>query len=170
MYFSDLSHSRSSLHIFSTDIYWPLKLVSSPDPMHPLIRKTKSISGADACSCDTNLATWNFLRQTRSTINTIGNLYDPTLHLHQLFSWRQKLTFVMTSKLTLFGDSTMNIKSTRRAFGFFLPAECAVMYTCYQKRRRSFRGVVNFCLSLLSANWVLSAYFHAGLEISVCAY
>ena len=36
--------------------------------------------------------------------------------------------------------------------------------------RRSFGGVVNFCLSLLSAYWVLSAYFLAVFEISVCSY
>ena len=88
------------------------------------------------------------------------------IKLHQLFSSRQEPTFVMASQLTLFGDQTVNIKSTRRAFGFVLPAEYAVKYT----QRRGFGGVVDFCLSLLSAFWVLSAYFLAVLEMSVCAY
>ena len=56
----------------------------------------------------------------------------------------------------------MNIKSTWRAFGFFLPAEHAVHVLL--KRCRDFGGVVNFSLSLLSA------YFLAVLEISVCTY
>ena len=40
----------------------------------------------------------------------------------------------------------------------------------YTKRRRGFWGVVNFYLSLLSAYWVLSAYFLAVLEISICGF
>ena len=74
--------------------------------------------------------------------------------------------FVVASQLTLFGGPTVDIKSTRRAFWFFLPAKYAVM--CMQ--RRGFGGMVNFCLSLLSAHWVLSTYFLAVFEISVCAY
>ena len=38
------------------------------------------------------------------------------------------------------------------------------------KRRHGFGGVVNFCLSLLRAYWVLRAYLLAVLEISVRAY
>ena len=59
----------------------------------------------------------------------IDDLYDSTLHLNQLFWYasRHKPTFIMASQLTLFGDSTVNIKSTRRAFGSFLLAE----YICY---------------------------------------
>ena len=73
---------------------------------------------------------------------------------------------VVASQLTLSGGPTVNIKSPRRAFWFFLPAEYAVMYT----QRGDFGGVVNFCLPLLSAYWVLSAYFLAVFENSVCAY
>ena len=43
----------------------------------------------------------------------IDDLYDSTLNLHQLFSSRQEPTFIMASQLTLFGDSTVNTKSTR---------------------------------------------------------
>ena len=57
---------------------------------------------------------------------SIDDLYVSTLHLHQLFSSRQEPTFVMASQLTLFGDSTMNTKSTRRS------------YTREPKRRCSF--------------------------------
>ena len=102
----------------------------------------------------------------------IDDLYDSTLHLHQLFSSWQEPTFVMASQLTLFRDSTVSFKSTQRTFGFFLhifPAEYAVIHVL-PKRHRDFGGVVNFCLSLLSTYWVLSAYFLAVLEISVCAY
>ena len=66
----------------------------------------------------------------------IDVLYNSTLHLLQLFSSRQEPLFVMASQLTLIVDSTVNTKSTQRAFGFFLPAEYSFMYTCYQ------RGVV----------------------------
>ena len=69
----------------------------------------------------------------------------------------------MASQLTLFGDSTVNIKSTRRAFGFFLPAEYAVMYRATKEASR-FWGCGQFLpfkVSLLSAYWVLSAYFLA---------
>ena len=38
----------------------------------------------------------------------------------------------------------MNIKSTQRAFGVFLPAEYTVMYTCYQRGVAVLGGVVNF--------------------------
>ena len=54
----------------------------------------------------------------------------------------------MASQLTLFGDSTMNTKSTRRS------------YTREPKRCRGF-GCGQFLPSLLSAYWVLSAYFLA---------
>ena len=82
----------------------------------------------------------------------IDNLYDSTLHLHG------------TTSHTL-GDSTVNIKSTWRAFRFFLPAKYTVMYTCYQ-RHITVLGV--WSISLLSTYWVLSAYFLAVLEISIC--
>ena len=66
---------------------------------------------------------------------------------------RQGPTFVMASQLTDFGNSTVNIKSTRRAFGLFSRCHVHVL----PKRRRGFGGVVNFYLSLLSAYgyWVL---------------
>ena len=81
------------------------------------------------------------------------------LNKNQRLSWHHSRT--------LFGDSTVNTKSTQRGFGFFLPAKRTVMYTCYQ-RGFTIWGVWSiFCLSLLSAYWVLSAYFLAGLEISV---
>ena len=74
-------------------------------------------------------------------------------------------------QLTLFRASMVNIKSTQRAFKFFLPAEYAVMYMCYQEVYASqFWDVVNFCLSLLSAYWVLSTYFLAVFETSVSTY
>ena len=60
----------------------------------------------------------------------------------------------------------LNIKSTRRAFWFFLPAEYAHVHAAL-----AFWGRGQFfCRSLLSAYWVLSAYFLAVFEISVCAY
>ena len=39
-----------------------------------------------------------------------------TLHLHQLFSSRNEPMFVMASHFTLFGDSTVNTKSTQRSY------------------------------------------------------
>ena len=44
-----------------------------------------------------------------------------------------------------------------------------LMYTCYQKGV-SVLGCGQFLPSLLSTYWVISAYFLAVLEISVCAY
>ena len=77
----------------------------------------------------------------------------------------------MASQLTLFGYSTVNIKSTRRAFGFFLPVEYSVMYMCYQ-RGVAVLGVWSILPFIIKRMnyWVLSAYFLAVLEISVSAY
>ena len=106
------------------------------------------------------MSTFHPAASSLANFNNVDDLFDLNLQLHQLFSSRQEPTFVMASQLLLFGDSTVSIKSTRRAFLFFLPAKYAVMY-----RHRGFGGVVKiFCLSLLSA------YFLAVLEISVCAY
>ena len=100
----------------------------------------------------------------------IDDLYDSTLYLHQLFSSRQEPTFVMASQLTLFGDSTVNNKSTQRAFGFFYLAN-TLSYTRATKEASQFWGAWSiFAFSLLSPYWVLNAYFLAVLEISVCAY
>ena len=84
-----------------------------------------------------SLANFN---DTISTISTT-RLF---IRLLQLFSSKKEPTFVMASQLTLFGDSMVNIKSTQRAFGFFSPAEYAVMYTCYQRGVAVLGGVVNF--------------------------
>ena len=72
----------------------------------------------------TSLANFN---DTISTISTTQRF----IYVHQLlFSSRQE---PIASQLTLFEDSMVKIKSTRRALGFSLPAEYAVMYTCYQR-------------------------------------
>ena len=65
--------------------------------------------------------------------DAISMISTTRLFIYNSCSLRHEPTFVMASQLTLLGDSTVNIKSTRRAFGFFLPAEYTVMYTCYQR-------------------------------------
>ena len=59
------------------------------------------------------------------------------------------------------------------AFEFFLPAKYTnhlLPCTRATKEASQFEDVVNICLSLLSAYWVLSAYFLAVLETSICVY
>ena len=47
--------------------------------------------------------------------------------------------------------------------------DSSLMYMCYQKGV-VFLGCGQFLPSLLSVYWVISAYFLAVLEISICAY
>ena len=69
--------------------------------------------------------------KTRTNICHCITAQDKNQHLSLHHSSRQEPTFVIASQLTLFGDSTVNIKSTRRSFGFFLPAEYTVMLHVY---------------------------------------
>ena len=56
--------------------------------------------------------------------DTISTISTTRLFIYISYSHQDKPTFVISSQLTLFGDSTVNIKSTRRAFGlfFYLPS------------------------------------------------
>ena len=64
----------------------------------------------------------------------------------------------MPSQLTLYGDSTVNTKSMWKSY------TRKFKLSVVAKRHRDVGGVVNFCLSLLSAYRVLGAYFLAVLQ------
>ena len=88
-------------------------------------------------------------KNTVSTISTSGFF---------VYISRQEPTFVMASQIELFlpaNSYTTHLLSSTRATN--------------EGIARGFGGVVNFP-SLLSAYWVLSAYFLAVLQISAYAY
>ena len=85
-----------------------------------------------------------------------------TTRLFIYISSRQEPTFVMASQHTLLEIPRWTSSPHGELSGYFyLPSTLSCTRATH---------VVNFCLSLLSAYWVLSAYFFAVLEISVCAY
>ena len=103
---------------------------------------------------------------TRQLSNNIDDLYDSTLHLATSAVLIKTGTNVChASQLTLWrshGEHQVNTES------FWVIFTCQVH--CHVHACRGSGGVVNFCLSLLSTYWILSTYFLAALEISVCAY
>ena len=74
--------------------------------------------------------------------DTISTISTTRLFIYcQLFSSRQEPTFVIAPQLTLFGDSTVHTKSTRRHY--------------IREFMSWFLGVVNFCLHALLIKCIL---------------